>query len=110
MEFEAFSYQSRFPAQIVYIMATPTSESPPQHTIDAMIQLLKPKHVRDGHDTLFLVLHAFMISAGFRLVGLGDDGSFLGMLASYSILLSLLRMASTSKTSLKGRKDPFSHF
>ena len=56
-------------------MASESSSSIQDHSLDAILEKFAPKYVRDSHDTLFLVLHAFMLSAGFRLVGLGDDGS-----------------------------------
>jgi hypothetical protein len=59
-------------------MSSSSSTSTDQHSLDVILQNLKAKNVRDAHDVLFLTLHAFMLSAGFRLVGLGDDGNLIG--------------------------------
>lgn len=48
------------------------------HSLDTILASLNASGVRDAHDTCFLVLHAFMVSAGFRLVGFGDSGNIVG--------------------------------
>lgn len=79
------SFAQSLLSQSPITMASQPDSSAQDHSLDAILAKMAPKYTRDGHDALFLVLHAFMVSAGFRLVGLGDDGSIISM---YSLYLS----------------------
>lgn len=77
------SFAQSLLSQTSITMASQPDTSVQDHSLDAILAKMVPKYTRDGHDALFLVLHAFMISAGFRLVGLGDDGSIVSMCPCY---------------------------
>lgn len=59
-------------------MATKPDGDDSATNIDAVLAQIKPSNIRDGHDALFFLLHAFFLADGFTPLGSGNDASNTG--------------------------------